>query len=66
MAKEGDDQGCTHPALTALWRCSVLQPEQLQAAFLSILGLSWRARKLALCGTRDKMGIVEEALALVA
>jgi len=33
---------------------------------MNILGLPGRARKLVLHGTRDKMGIVEEALALVA
>ena len=66
MAKEGDSQDFTHPTWTAPWRCSVLQPGQLQAAFMNILGLPGRARKLVLHGTRDKMGIVEEALALVA
>lgn len=44
----------------------MLQPGQLQTAFMNILGLPRRVRKLALDGTRDKMGIVEEALALVA
>lgn len=66
MTEEGDNQGFTHPTLTALWRCSVLQPGQPQTAFMNILGLPSRARKLALHGARDKMGIVDEASALVA
>lgn len=65
MAKERGDQAFTHPTLTAPWRCSVLQSGQLQTAFMNILGLPSRARKLALHRTRDKMGIMEETLALV-
>lgn len=66
MAKEGDNQGFTHPTLTAPWRRSMLQPGQLQTAFMNIPGLPGRPSKLALYRTRGKMGIVEEALALVA
>lgn len=44
----------------------MLQSGQLQAAFTNILGLPRRAGKLPLHRTSDKMGIMEEALALVA